>query len=396
MKPLFASLEILCRRLRARVDSHPEYADTRNQLGLALTLAGDASAARTQFEVALQLNPGYEAARFNLAWLHACCGDGAGFGLGDAMAQSLPADARAQLRLVRTARHEGPAAALALLDGAAADTPRQAANRLWLCTVAGDRDGAAQALAAIENLDGDFRALGAVVELRSAQGVEHDQIAAWAAAFRGNPHLAVLARYEAQVARAHGDDAAALRALAWEAWLSMDLAAYWTARGEHHEAHGDPGAATAAFTRAVALDPERVTTRVAWGFVLAARGDAAGAVEQLAVASRRAPEYVDVRYQLGLLYAGAERWTEAAAEFRAALQTSPCYGPAALALASVLETTGHDAEALGYLQQARQLGLRSVDVEARLAALHGRLGHKIQARRARARARAAHRGNAVR
>jgi hypothetical protein len=62
----------------------------------------------------------------------------------------------------------------------------------------------------------------------------------------------------------------------------------------------------------------------------------------------------------------------------------------------VLEATGDDAEALGYLQQARQLGLRSVDVEARLAALHDRLGHKIQARRARARARAVQRGNSVR
>ena len=396
MKPLFAALETTCRMLQARVDSHPQYADARNQLGLALAAAGDAGGARAQFEAALQLNPGYDVARFNLAWLHACCGDGAGFGLGDAMAQGLPEPWRAQLRLVRTARHQGAAAALELLDTLGVPEAWRAADRLWLSIEAGDPAAAERALVAIETRAADLRGLALAVRLRGEPGVDREMLALWAAAYRGNPHFGVLARQDAQVARAHGDSDAALRALAWEAWLSLDLAEYWVARGEHHETRGEESAATAAFTHAVELDPNRAATRVAFGFVLAARGDAPGAIEQLRTAARLAPDYVDVRYQLGLLYTGLERWAEAETELRATLAGSPDYAPAALALASVLETTGHDAEALGYLQQARQAGLRSTDVEARLAALHDRLGHKIQARRARARARAAQRVNRVR
>lgn len=396
MKPLFAALDSMCARLRGRVDAHPEYADARNTLGLALALSGDTGAARTQFEVALRLNPGYEVARFNLAWLHACWGDGAGFGLGDAMAQSLPEAWRLQLQVVRAVRHEGAAAARALLDSVALPAGWRAADRLWLGVEAGDRGGAGQALAEIENTSEDWRALAAAVAFRGAGGVDHDLLAVWAAAYRGNPHVAVLARYEAHIARANGDAPAALQALAWEAWLSLDLAGYWAARGEYHEAHGEEVPATASFRRAVELEPARVATRVAFGFALAARGDAGGAIEQLSVAAHAAPEYVDVRYQLGLLYAGTERWAEAETEFRAALKGSSSYAPAALALAGVLEATGDDAAALGYLQQARQAGLRSTDVEARLAVLHDRLGHKIQARRARARARAAQRSSSVR
>jgi predicted Zn-dependent protease len=99
-----------------------------------------------------------------------------------------------------------------------------------------------------------------------------------------------------------------------------------------------------------------------------------------------------VRYQLGLLYSEVRRAEAAESHLRAALEVHPGYVLARLALGCLLEARGRDAEALQLLQQVRQAGLRSADLEQRLAVLHQRLGHPIQARRARARARAASRG----
>ncbi len=105
-------------------------------------------------------------------------------------------------------------------------------------------------------------------------------------------------------------------------------------------------------------------------------------------AARLAPRYADIRYQLGLLYGEVGRDDEAERELRTALEVQPAYVLAQLALGCLLESRGQDEEALRLLQGVRRSGLRSADLEAHLSGLHARLGHRNQARRARARARA--------
>jgi tetratricopeptide (TPR) repeat protein len=192
----------------------------------------------------------------------------------------------------------------------------------------------------------------------------------------------------AEIARATEDLEQSARLLAWGAAVSLDLCAYGMALTTHLDAAGRESEAQQALRAAVAADPNRAVAHAALGYRHAANGrldEAIGAMER-AVALE--PRFADVRYELGLLYRDAGREADAERELRAALAAQPDYVLAQLALGTLLQECGRDAEALPYLQRVRRAGLRSADVEMRLAAAHARLGHVNHARRAAARARA--------
>ena len=385
----FGELDALLLHLDRRLEAQPAYADLRNQRGLLRVLCGDIAAARDDFEVALRANPDYAVARFNLAWLHVEHGDTVAGGLATAVARPLPAAWREHLAQLETVRHAGAEAALASLAVPEDASPWFDLQRLWLLLRAGRSADAEVQLQRIAARDADLPALLHAAGLLQRNRADAAALAAWAAAYRGNPQIASLCQVAADLEFAQDRVDDSRRHLAWGAALSLDLSSYWIAVGTQHDSRGEERAALVAMRRAVQVDPQHVAARVAFGFLLAARAQAEEAIAELEAAARLAPRYADVRYQLGLLYAEVERSDAAEAHLRAALAVHPGYVLATLALGCLLEARGRDAEALQLLQQVRQSGLRSADVEQRLAVLHERLGHPIQARRARARARAA-------
>jgi tetratricopeptide (TPR) repeat protein len=388
----FGDVEALVQHLDRRLETQPAYADLRNQRGLARALTGDAAGARDDFEAALHGNPDYAVARFNLAWLHIQHGDRSGGGLANAVARQLPPEWRAHLAQLERIRDGGAASVLDTLA-----VPREPSawfdlQRLWLTVSVGRDDEAEAQVQRLAARDGDLPALLHAAGLLQRNRADRAALAAWANAYRGNPHVAALCHAAADHAFAAGRVEDSRRHLAWAVALSLDLGSYWIAVGTQHDASGEDRAALVAMRRAVQVDPHRVSARVAFGFLLAARAQAEEAIAELEAAARMAPRYADVRYQLGLLYSEVRRAEAAESHLRAALEVHPGYVLARLALGCLLEARGRDAEALQLLQQVRQSGLRSADLEQRLAVLHQRLGHPIQARRARARARAASRG----
>jgi len=386
----FGDLSVLLQRLDRKLETKSAYADLRNLRGLARVLTGDLSGARDDFEAALHVNPDYSVARFNLAWLHVDHGDtAAGGGLAAAVARPLPEEWRTQLTQLEAVRHAGADAVLDALVVPEQPSAWFELQRLWLLLAAGRTLEAEAQVQRIATRDGDLPSLLHTAGVLQRNRPDAAALATWARAYSGNPHLAALCHAASDLALAEGRVEESAQHLAWGVALSLDLGAYWIAIGTQHDARGEERAALVAMRRAVQVDPQRVAARVAFGFLLAARAQAEEAIAELEAAARLAPRYADVRYQLGLLYAEVHRSDAAESHLRAALAVHPDYVLAKLALGCLLEARGRDAEALELLQQVRRAGLHSSDLEQRLAVVHDRLGHPIQARRARARARAA-------
>jgi tetratricopeptide (TPR) repeat protein len=343
MKDTPLDLAALLRHLDARLAVQPEYADLRNLRGLSRAHAGDVAGAFGDLRHALRINPEYAVARANLEWL------------------------------------------------AARGAPRlgtHGLDPLWHLVTAARWEDAERELERLAAADADLLVLMHEAGLLRAGRGQRAALDAWAAAYAGNPQTASLFHLGAELAQASGESERARRLLAWAAVLSLDLCSYWVTLGTLADRRGEERVALVALRRAVQVDPERVEARAALGYLLASRGRCAEARVEMQIASQLAPGWADVRYQLGLLHADAGQPELAEAEFRAALAANPRFQPAQLALGCLLQDRGRDSEALALLQAVRRSGLCSRDVELRLAALHARLGHPIQARRARARARA--------
>lgn len=391
----FGDLQRVRRYVDGRLDAQPEYADVRNLRALARAQEGDLDGAREDFEAALGVNPEYARARLGLAWVLVQAQEPAAVSRGVDVARPLPEAWRAHLEVVRAAAAGGPEAGLAKLE-ACAGTPHPwlDLDRVWLLVEARRWDEADQAFLHVAATDADLPALLHAVGLFARGVPDRERVAIWAESYRGNPEFASLCRTSAELVHADGDADAGRELLAWGVALSLDLCAYWTMLGTQHESLGEERTALVALRRAVQVDPQRVEPHAALGYLFAARGQPTEAIASLEAAVRLAPGYADLRYQLGLLYSDAGRADEAEQELRQALQVQPGYVLARLALGCLLETRNRDEEALELLQSVRRAGVRSADLEAHLATLHARLGHRNQARRAQARARASQRRGA--
>jgi len=362
--------------LDVRVALHPKYADWRNLRGMARAYAGKESEARIDFEAALELNPQYEAARANLAWLDACNGiEPRGL---DTLAPAWQTHLRFMADLPGT---QSPAVTssnpskLELLDGLL----HAIVVEDWIAAEAARGRIAAQA----PRLDALMHRIGLGPRADRAPLLE------WRAVYRGNPQAMSLCQAAAEIARAAEDFDRSADLLAWGAVVSLDLCAYGMAMAVHWDAAGRESEALAMLEEAVHADPERPSALAALAHRHAVNGRHDAAIAAMESAAALAPRFADVRYELGLMYRDAERYSDAERELRAALTAQPGYVLAQLALGTLLHEQGRDAEALPLLQRVRSAGLRSTDVELRLASAHARLGHVNHARRAAARARAA-------
>ena len=85
------------------------------------------------------------------------------------------------------------------------------------------------------------------------------------------------------------------------------------------------------------------------------RGQAAQATVPLEKAKRRAPDKASIREALGIAYFRLGRYSEAADEFRAALEMSPVNDYAHYALGRCLEKQGRLNDANGHYKLARSL-----------------------------------------
>jgi protein O-GlcNAc transferase len=391
----FGDLQRLIRYLDTRLDAQPEYADVRNLRALARAEGGDLAGARSDFEAALGVNPEYARARFGLAWVLVQSREPGDVARGVDVARPLPEPWRTHLDVVRVMAAEGADSALVKLAarGGAAH-PWFELDEVWLLVEASRWDEAIQSFLRLAAADADLPALLHTVGLFARGVPDRDRLATWAAAYRGNPEFGSLCQASAELVQAAGDVEAGRQQLAWGVALSLDLCSYWTVLGTQHESLGEERTALVALRRAVQVDPQRVEPHTALGYLFAARGQPEEAIAALETAVRLAPGYADLRYQLGLLYSDVGRVEEAERELQQALGVQPSYVLARLALGCLLETRGRDEEALELLQSVRRAGVRSADLEAHLATLHARLGHRNQARRAQARARASQRRGA--
>jgi tetratricopeptide (TPR) repeat protein len=96
------------------------------------------------------------------------------------------------------------------------------------------------------------------------------------------------------------------------------------------------------------------------------RGLPAQAAVSLEKAKQREPEKASIREALGIAYFRLNRWSQAEAEFRKALEISPVNDYAHYALGRCLEKQGHDQEANGHYKLASSLRPDSEDYRARI------------------------------
>jgi Flp pilus assembly protein TadD len=96
------------------------------------------------------------------------------------------------------------------------------------------------------------------------------------------------------------------------------------------------------------------------------RGMPAQATVSLEKAKRREPHKASIREALGIAYFRIQRWEEAEAEFRAALELSPVNDYAHYALGRCLEKQGRAVEANGHYKLARSLRPDNEDYRARV------------------------------
>jgi tetratricopeptide (TPR) repeat protein len=399
----FGKLETLVRQLDIRLADHPDFADLLHLRGLGHAFGGDTQVARRDLTAALRLNPEYLAAAQDLAWLDAWFAADATadatVDAGETRASGerveIGAAWRSHLEVVRALRVSGPAAAMAALEPAwpdgAAGASLRTLDRLWAATLAERWDVVDSELARLASEVPDQREIFESVGLLRGEQAVRAGMQLWAACYRGNPHGAALCRASADLALQMGAAGESHGLLRWGAALSLDLCAYQVALASQLQVEGRETEALDGLQRAVALDPARAEARVALGYLLAAQGMAGEAAAELERAAELAPRYADVRYELGLLCSELGRVEDAETHLRAALEAQPGYVLARLALGCLLEARGRTREALDLLQSVRRSGVRSTDLELHLAVLHARLGHTIQARRARARARASSR-----
>lgn len=374
--PIGLDVARLLGHLDVRVALHPKYADWRNLRGLARAYAGLEAEARIDFAAALEQNPNYTAAQANLAWLDACNGieprdDG-----------TLIPDCYAHTLFVARLHGTQPRVMEGCLDG----SNLQILDDLLRAIVIEDWSAAeavrSRIAARAPRLDVVMRSIGL------GPRAERTRLLEWKALYRGNPQAMSLCHAAAEIARAAEDFDRSASLLAWGAVVSMDLCAYGMAMAAHLDAAGRESEARVMLEEAAVADPNRASVHVALGYRHAINGRLDAAIVAMERAAAIAPRFPDVRYELGLLYRDAARHADAERELRAALGAQPDYALAQLALGTLLQELGRDAEALPLLQRVRRAGLRSADVELRLAAAHARLGHVNHARRAAARARA--------
>ena len=96
------------------------------------------------------------------------------------------------------------------------------------------------------------------------------------------------------------------------------------------------------------------------------KGMAAQATVPLEKAKRREPNKASIRESLGIAYFRLGRYSEAEAEFRAALDISPVDDYAHYALGRCLEKQGKMSEANGHYRLARSLKPGNETYEARV------------------------------
>jgi len=374
--PVELDLARLLGHLDVRLALHPRYADWRNLRGLARAYAGQEAGAREDFAAALAVNPHYAAVLANLAWLDASRG------IQPPEDAGLSPEWRAHLQCVAD-MHRG---ATPRLESLPDSSPWRLLDALWFAVQRQDwlavESARTRAVTAVTGLHAVFQRLGL--------GTAADRTAwtTWATLYRGNPQAMSLCHAAAEIARAAEDLDGSASLLAWGAGISLDLCAYGMALGAHLDAAGRESESQRALEDAVAADPNRAVAHAALGYRHASDGRLEAAIGAMERAAALEPRFADVRYELGLLYRDAGREADAERELRAALAAQPEYVLAQLALGTLLQECGRDAEALSYLQQVRRSGLRSAEIEMRLAAAHAQLGHVNHARRAAARARA--------
>ncbi len=390
--PLRALRELLL-ALDARIDRHPAYADLRNLRGLARAHAGDLDGAFTDLGQALRVNPQYEAALLNVAWLHAERREPELVHalLGESRGQLLRPGLRAHLQVLATASMHGPEAALHQLDGAAPpQAPPQETwlelDRMWLVWRLRHWDALDLQVRRIVDWRPEVGPHLRHVGLVGAAAEKRDAFTLWGESHRGNPQVATLLRESARLRAANADVTECQEILRWSAVLSLDLCDYWLAIGDQHDLEARDADAESAFRAAVRADAHRVQPYIKLGLLYAACGRPQEAIRELQHAATLQPGYADVRYTLGLLLEDLGQIEAAEGQLRTALDLHPGYTMARLGLGMLLAAERRELEAVKHLEIVRKEGITSRDLENHLASIYERLDRADDAARARQRA----------
>ena len=152
------------------------------------------------------------------------------------------------------------------------------------------------------------------------------------------------------------------------------LAPGWLALGVAQRALGQTGEAVAAHQRAAELDPDNGTIRLQWALSLEKDGDLAGAERQALEAVALRGDDAEAHYILANLLRARAQNTEAEAEYRQAIALRPAYAEAWVNYGDLLADTGRQADAASALEQALAADPHCVEAHLKLGIVFAHLG----------------------
>jgi tetratricopeptide (TPR) repeat protein len=359
--------------LHYELQSHSEWVDLWNLRGLVAAYERDHEKARGSFALAIEKNPRYETARWNLQWLDLLADTPPG---SESSREPVP-DAMQPpglLEIVRNLRQD------VLPDPHwCPDDPRLAFSALTVAARAGRSESFGNIFESWQRRD------LAIDELLRAAGFwvhgapDMQALAELGVPERLNPGFADLLDRAGRLEAMDGRDAEAQRLFALSALFRGNRAAFLVEKAEIVSRHGHGEQALTHLREAVEANAEWYRAQLALGYELSVRGRHEEAMPHIAAAARLKPGYADVQYQYALLLHAAGENVEAIAALKSALELNPGYHVARIALANLLFDAGREREAAPYLEQVLEEGFQTPQ-------LKGRFGYAMHAAGYRARA----------
>ncbi len=354
--------------------THPHFPDLHNRLGLIQFRREDFNAAKTSFETALSINPGYFVATQNLAFCLCETGDYAAaeelFKKGSDTEQrplALNGFAFLRLRQGRFGEAEKALAEAVSLDASNALYPHNAAVAFFL---QGKLEDTARCLRDAEKLCPPYSEFFAEALVFAEGRVSQEGFREYIRQQEVNPHMGELHDHLGHAYSANGMFAEAEEEYRLSVRTMPSLGNHYGNLALLYAAQDREQEVLLYHLKAVDAEPNSVNARAALAFEYSSRGLASEAIRQFEAARALRPVYADIRYNLGLLYLEVGRTEEAVHEFNAALESNPNYTFARNSLAFTLFKQGMLDEALDEYEKVVASGLYSSDILVNMGIAH--------------------------
>jgi len=350
----------------------------QNRLGLIRFQRQDFEGARSCFEKALLVNPGYRVAKSNLAFSFLELGKMAQAEslLKEALRSVRSASARNEMAVLRM-REERPAEAEDLLREAVSLESRNALyphNLAMALFLQNKIDDAVSSLKEAERLCPPYSEFFAESLLFTGNRLSVSSYQSYMRQHEMNPYLSELHDHLGHAFAANGFLREAEAEYRFSLRTMPSLSNYYGNMALLCSAENKDEEALHFHLKAVDAEPDSVKAHVALAFEYSARGCAVEAMKEFETAKTLRPGYPDIRYNLGLVYLELDRRDDAIREFRAALKSNQDYLFARNSLALALYKAGELEESLEEYERVCASGLSSSDILVSIGVIHREKG----------------------